>query len=70
MDKFVRYNVSQWGNQQPRDQASQNYVFVTGHRLGRRLSSQRRSLKRQSAHSIAAATIEALIAIINVLEGE
>lgn len=70
MDKFIRYNVSQWGYQHQGGQPSQSYVFMTGDRLGRRLSFQRRSLKRHIDKSIAAATIEALIAIINVLEEE
>jgi hypothetical protein len=70
MDKFVRYHVSQWGYQHSGEQPSQRYVFMTGDRLGRRLSFQRRSLKRHMHKSIAAATIEALIAIINVLEDE
>lgn len=70
MDKFIRYNVSQWGYQHQGDQPPQSYVFMTGHGVGKRVSFQRRSLKRHMDKSITAATMEALIAIINVLEEE
>jgi hypothetical protein len=70
MDKFLRYNLIQWEYQHQEGPSSQSYVFVTGDRRGKRLSFQRRSLKKHCHTSVAAATIEALIAIINVLEEE
>jgi hypothetical protein len=71
MDKFTRYNPSQWGYQSQRDRPSRKDDFVPGHRSKRRLSLQQRSLKsRRIDRSVAVATIEALIAIINVIEKE
>jgi hypothetical protein len=70
MHKFIRGNSSQWGYQPQGGWSSQNYNFSRGHKLRRRISTQRRPLNRYADKSVAVATIEALIAIINVLERE
>ena len=70
MDNFIRDSSSQWGYQPEGGRSSQDSDFVRGHRLRRRISSQRRPLNRHVDKSVAVATIEALIAIINVLERE
>ena len=70
MDKFVRVNLSQWGYQPQGGRSSRNYHFATRHRIRRRIPAQRRSLNKHIDKFVALATIEALIAIINVLERE
>lgn len=66
----MRDNSGQWGYQPQGDQPPQNHDFVIRHRLKKRISSERKSLNRRVDQSVAVATIEALIAIINMLESD
>jgi hypothetical protein len=67
MDKFIKPRSSRWVYQ---PQGGRDYGFSTRRRPKRRLSFQHRPIKRRIDTYVALATVEALIAIINVLEEE
>ena len=70
MRKFIRGNPSKWKYRLQGDQNSRSADFSRRHKPKKRLSIQQKPLSKRSDRFIATATIETLIAIINVLEKE